>query len=185
VALPARSGTLAAVGLALALAGASTAAASDPWAELRRPLHIPRIAPGDRCPVTPLITAKTWRAQGPGPVYPVGAFPALWFNYPPEPDQLWYGSTWSGQKVLWIGRPSYRRPVLIRGRQLDGPREVRFGRGLNPTREMRLRSIGGSVGTTGWQNLPSYTRLRAPGCYAWQVDGTSFSTVIVFRAVVR
>jgi hypothetical protein len=29
---------------------------------------------------------------------------------------------------------------------------------------------------------PSYTRLRGPGCYAYQVDGTSFSRVVVFRA---
>jgi hypothetical protein len=29
---------------------------------------------------------------------------------------------------------------------------------------------------------PSYTRLRAPGCYAYQIDGTTFSRVIVFAA---
>jgi hypothetical protein len=101
------------------------------------------------------------------------------------PKQLWYGSKWGGQKVLWIARPTYRGPVLIRGRQLDGPHELRFERGLSPVREMRLASIGGSTGDTGWQNLPSFTRLRAAGCYAWQVDGTSFSRVIVFRAVLR
>jgi hypothetical protein len=49
---------------------------------------------------------------------------------------------------------------------------------------MRLTRVGGSTGGTGWQNLPSFTRLRAAGCYAWQVDGTSFSRVIVFRAAL-
>jgi hypothetical protein len=29
---------------------------------------------------------------------------------------------------------------------------------------------------------PSFTRVRKPGCYAYEVDGTSFSEVIVFRA---
>jgi hypothetical protein len=105
------------------------------------------------------------------------------FSYPPQPQQLWYESKWSGQKVLWIGRPSYRGPVLIRGRQLDGPNDIRFGSGLNPGREMRLESVGGSS-PGGWQNKPSYTRLRAPGCYAWQVDGTTFSRVIVFEAAL-
>ena len=29
----------------------------------------------------------------------------------------------------------------------------------------------------------TYTRVRGGGCYAYQVDGTGFSEVIVFRAV--
>jgi hypothetical protein len=72
--------------------------------------------------------------------------------------------------------------VLIRGRQLDGPNEVRFEDGVNPGRELRLRVLGSSGGQ--WYNRASYTRLRAPGCYAWQVDGLRFSRVIVFRAFV-
>jgi hypothetical protein len=103
--------------------------------------------------------------------------------YPPRPQQKdWYGSEWSGNKILWIGKPTYRGPVLIRGRQLDGPNELRFDGGLNPAREMRLPRVGGSS-PGGWQNRPSYTRVRASGCYAWQVDGLTFSRVIVFRAV--
>jgi hypothetical protein len=29
---------------------------------------------------------------------------------------------------------------------------------------------------------PSYTRVRTPGCYAYQVDGTTFSYTIAFEA---
>jgi hypothetical protein len=29
----------------------------------------------------------------------------------------------------------------------------------------------------------TYTRIRAGGCYAYQVDGTGISEVVVFRAV--
>ena len=36
--------------------------------------------------------------------------------------------------------------------------------------------------TGDWLGYPSYTRLRGGGCYAYEVDGTSFSRVIVFRA---
>jgi hypothetical protein len=159
------------------------ATASDPWAKLRRPLRIPRIEPGAPCPVTlaRTVSPNFGQAQGSGPVYPIGGYPTLTFIYPPQRQQIWYASEWSGQKVLWIARPTYRGPVLIRGRQLDGPNALRFGRDLNPSREMRLRSVGGSS-PGGWQNRPSYTRLRAPGCYAWQVDGTTFSRVIAFRA---
>jgi hypothetical protein len=171
---------------AVALLGAGPQpAVRDPWAKLRRPLRIPTIEPGAPCPVTPAraVSRSFGRAQGPGPVYPVGGYPALSFVYPPVKAQEWYGSEWSGNKILWIGRPTYRDRVLIRGRQLDGPNDLRFDRGLVPPREMRLRSVGGSA-PGGWQNRPSYTRVRAPGCYAWQVDGTTFSRVIVFRAVV-
>jgi len=36
---------------------------------------------------------------------------------------------------------------------------------------------------SGSRGRPSYVRVRAPGCYAAQIDGTSFSRVIVFTAV--
>jgi hypothetical protein len=32
----------------------------------------------------------------------------------------------------------------------------------------------------GSRGRPSYVRVRAPGCYGVQIDGTSFSTVVVF-----
>jgi hypothetical protein len=159
-----------------------SAAASSPWPKLHRPLHIPTLAPGAPCPVTPVTLTKFGNAQGRGPVWPVLAFPQLSFSYPVQPHQIYYPSDWSGNKVLWVAR-RYWGPVLIRGAQVDGPNELRFGLNHVPGREMRLSSVGGhSPG--GWQNRPSTTRLRAPGCYAWQVDGTTFSRVIVFRAVL-
>jgi hypothetical protein len=51
-----------------------------------------------------------------------------------------------------------------------------------PAKEMRLFPVGGRS-PSGWQHRPSFTRVRAPGCYAWQVDGTTFSRMVVFRAV--
>lgn len=38
------------------------------------------------------------------------------------------------------------------------------------------------VNDRGQRYRPSYTRLREPGCYAFQVDGMSFSYTVVFRA---
>ena len=34
----------------------------------------------------------------------------------------------------------------------------------------------------GWREWPGGTSLHVPGCYGWQIDGTDFSYVIVFRA---
>ena len=166
--------------VAWSVLGTASAGAVDPFVKLHRPLRVPHIAAGARCPVTPARTVSTSVLVGTGPVYPFGGFPELTFTYPPQPDEIWYGSAWSGNKILWLGRRSYRGPVLIRGRQLDGPHELRFGPGIAPARELRLHIV--AVSRSGWRNWPSYTRLRAEGCYAWQVDGMTFSRLIVFRA---
>jgi hypothetical protein len=90
---------------------------------------------------------------------------------------------WYYAKVLWAATPDYAGPILVRGRQLDGPHEVRFERGADPPAELRLADGGITVGAPGLRNWPSYTRVRAPGCYAYQVDGQDFSEVMVFQAV--
>jgi hypothetical protein len=108
----------------------------------------------------------------------------LRFEYPPTPkNTLFGGSDWGGQKVLWVVDPSYHGSVLIRGRRLDGTEPVRFDGGREPARQLRLLPPPGNT-TGGWANYPSYTRLRAAGCYGYQIDGSSFSKVIVFRAVI-
>jgi hypothetical protein len=108
----------------------------------------------------------------------------LRFEYPPtRKNTLFGGSDWGGQKVLWAVDPSYHGVVLIRGQQLDGTESLRFGLGHDPAKQLRLpRQPATSAG--GWPGYPSYTRLRAAGCYAYQIDGTTFSNVIVFRAVI-
>jgi hypothetical protein len=63
---------------------------------------------------------------------------------------------WGGQKVLWLGAPTYSGTVLIRGTRLDGDSPVRF-------------QLGG-----GNPALP----------VACQREGTTFSTVFVFKAEI-
>jgi hypothetical protein len=46
-----------------------------------------------------------------------------------------------------------------------------------------LRLVGGPTYGSPWANWPSYTRIQTAGCYAYQVDGLTFSEVIVFQAV--
>jgi hypothetical protein len=135
-------------------------------------------------PSTPKTLAP---GLGDGPVYPVGFAKrsVLAFEYPPPKNGLFAGSEWGGQKVLWVSNPGYDGPILIRGHQLDGANPVRFGQG-GPTllNELAFRRGEADNWTGGWRNFPSYTRLRAGGCYAYQVDGAGFSDIVVFRAVV-
>ena len=37
----------------------------------------------------------------------------------------------------------------------------------------------------GWRTAPGGTWVGTPGCYAWQIDGLTFSHVIIFEAVLR
>jgi hypothetical protein len=173
-------------------ASAHFVAASGPWAKLHRPLHMPAVAPGAPCPVSGVGRANfakygVGKGIGPGPAYPIGfeqPGSVLHFAYPPDPATEFAGSVWSGQKVLWFVFPSYRGPLLIRGRRLDAPDVLRFERGKVPSTEMRIPAVGrgGYPQGQGQRDRASYTRLRAPGCYAYQIDGTSFSRVIVFTA---
>ena len=168
------------------------------WHSLERPLHIPGLATGDACPTTeqsgflasygidaPFDSLPAW---GPGPAFPTGlgagSRPLLRFEYPPLPGSGWEGSGWGGGKNIWVVAGSYRGPVLVRGRRLNGPNEVRFENGrpgfvpakrAHPDLELHL------LGPESHGN-PATTRLRAPGCYAFQVDGRGFSYLIVFEA---
>lgn len=152
---------------------------TDVWTPLRRPLRVPTLGPNATCPVAPpahnLNFARygVGRGVGPGPAYPIGwpdgTIAITW--HPGDVD----ATLWGVQKVLWFVRPSYHGPVLVRGIGHDNPYRVRFDRGRIPPTELRLPK--------GTQDKPSYVRIRKPGCYAFQIDGLTFSRSIVFRAV--
>jgi hypothetical protein len=147
-------------------------------------LTLPVLADGQKCPVSPegSISPDFGPALGKGPVYPVGIpHGLLQFIYPPVETQLWYPSDWGGQKVLWVVDPEYHGPVLIRGGRIDAPGRLGFGGLSKPFWEMRF---GASAADGAWRQFPSFTRLKAPGCYAYQIDGDGFQTVVVFEAAV-
>jgi hypothetical protein len=154
----------------------------DDWSRLRaRPLQLPKLAAGAPCPVSSVDGRVDFRSAGVGdgigrgPAYPIGINDGVL-------ELVWntteFRGAWGGQKVLWWVRPGYRRSnVLVRGARLDAPGRVRFERGSLPPLELRVPRGTGRAGR------PSYTRLRSPGCYAYQIDGVGFSRAIVVRAV--
>ena len=186
-----RSRVAASVALAavfvVAFGGAASAARKPHWTwrSLHRPLHIPHIEAGASCPLSSKTRVDLGQEgvlalPGRGPAYPNfgDAKRVLEFWWPPIPQQVdFYGTGWSGNKVLWWVSGRYHGPVLIRGRQLDGPNLLRFDRG-DPVPPSEIRIPPGN----GVRNRASYTRLRAAGCYAYQIDGPSFSRLIVFKA---
>ena len=155
---------------------------------LWKPLHLPKLGPEDPCPFSPAHTVSRsfGLAIGSGPVFAsgiIGEGPFL-FEYPPSKRSIFYASGWGGNKVLWIASPSYAGPVLIRGEQLNGSHSVGFSVGGGAAAYTNVQFPPGRArGGHGWRSWPSETRLQASGCYAYQVDGTTFSEVIIFRAV--
>jgi hypothetical protein len=183
-------GFMAAVISALALLTACSGGAEEPPAARPAPppqdprsraLAIPTLEDGESCPRTKgkEVSPDFAPGLGLGPAYPVGlgrdgVLDDL------EPPERFESEEWGGQKVLWVVEPSYDGPVLIRGGQLDGTNEVRFDEGDVPPKQIWMPAE--DAPDERWRERPSYTRLRAPGCYAYQVDGSGFSVVIVFEA---
>ena len=148
------------------------------WHALHRALHLPTVS-GERCPASKLAGKRYGMdgGLGRGPVYPILARPGLLAFV--RADE--WGRRWAGQKVLWFVSPEYKGPVLIRGRRLDGPQWMRFDDGARA--EIRI-APGETVKWTGQvlgsRGRPSYVRVRAVGCYGVQIDGMTFSRVVVF-----
>jgi hypothetical protein len=89
---------------------------------------------------------------------------------------------WHYYKSLWAIAPSYAGGVVITGKQIGGDTELRFnpGAGFPGDKRPRLRFPQDDSGK--WRYGPSDTLIRAPGCYAFQVDGNGFEQTIVFEA---
>ena len=177
-----------ATGLAGAIALTSTAAAGgNPWVALRRPLHLPRLAAGASCPVSHVDPRVPWKridifggaGIGPGPVYP--GIPNAFVMATRDTQ---YGGPWFGSKVFWYVRATYPGRVLLRGRRLDGPQKLGFDGAELPRFELRIsryQSVTWSGQPPGSRGVPSGVRVLVPGCYGVQLDGTSFSRIVVFR----
>ena len=88
---------------------------------------------------------------------------------------------WFTVKTLWFSKPAYDGATWLRARNVKGAGPVRFGHGADLTDP--LLSAGPTMnGERGFREWPGATWVQQPGCYAWQVDGTNFSDVIVFEA---
>jgi hypothetical protein len=158
---------------------------------LSRPLALPSISAGASCPVTSTTTISPGPATG-----FTGSFPAQQAgvaylamsgrNVPLSPDDR-TADGWFAIKDVWVIAGSYRGPVLIRGGRIDGAGSVELA--WNPTTE-QVGSLVIDPGSpslqtdpqTGWRSVPMEAFVRSPGCYAYQIDGTGFTSFIVFEA---
>jgi hypothetical protein len=76
---------------------------------------------------------------------------------------------------MLVVSPTYSGPALARGHRLDEIGGFPF---TNPAGKLVIPE---AKGTKGWRIFGSTIDQKvAPGCYGVQVDGSSFSEVIVF-----
>jgi hypothetical protein len=158
-------------------------AAADPRAALRRPWVQPTVR-GGTCPVTTVVQRPDpalgpLLGTGPARAAGLGAGAVLEYTGPDRGD--WTDRSWGGQKVLWAVDPATEGPVLVRGRRIDGPGELAFE---DPAvAELLLNQTAYEGQSGGWRDYPGFTRLRSPGCYAYQIDTRDGTWSIVFTAV--
>ena len=90
-------------------------------AKLRRPLHLPVVAPGTRCPVSAVDETFAFDRYGvrqesvpapPGRSASLAARVSAEVRISTATDAEWAGSEWSGQKVLWFVSPHVTGPIL-------------------------------------------------------------------------
>ena len=180
----------------------------------RRPLRLPRVAnAATGCPQVGAISLPGIPAEGglgpwpgeatlrEGPVYVVLLAGPPRVAYLSGERARIGRSKWRAVPTLWVSKPSYNGPVLVRGRRLDRPQRVGFGRDAHPRWELRLPPGRWSAEATfnalgipqirppsRWRVAASTTRVRSlakpdfHGCYAFQVDGIGFSYVLAFWA---
>ncbi|MEU4619345.1 hypothetical protein AB0G04_05090 [Actinoplanes sp. NPDC023801] len=161
---------------------ASSLPASSAAAFVAPPLRLPQVAPGAACPVT---VARQWsgpgkagRVLGDGPLYPIADYFRGGNELELRPEDREPDGTY-GKKVRWIGA-GYSGPVLVRAGRIDAP-----GAASATFSYVGEARDGGHYADLSRENndLPATTTVAGPGCYAYQVDGTTFSATIVFRAV--
>ena len=164
----------------------SSAASSTPTRmtadQLRRPLHFPSLQAGKTCPrdAGSKLAHAFGKATGPGPIYPVyGSRQVVGIS------RVNAHGRWGYVKTLWVAKQSvYDGPAIVRGHQIDGPGEIRFGKGPTPDAEMLLpEDPVDQPDAPGWNEWPSYSRIQTGqyGCYAYQVDGLDFTETVVFE----
>src|SRR5258708_38552 len=175
------------------------------FADLRnRPLNQPALGADGSCPaaafhdVHAVVTSGKGGPNfgfGPGPTYLSGII------------QLYPGAF---DNEIWMIDASYRGPVLIRGPQVNGSQVVSFqdpttfagenfsspgapppnpavvtvpieGAAIPFYAELDLPAADAAFPTSSWRLFFARTHIDKSGCYAFQLDGYTFSTVIVFH----
>jgi hypothetical protein len=89
---------------------------------------------------------------------------------------------WLAFKTIWFSSPPYQGPFVVRGESLDGGGPVAVLDGAVPG--ALVFPPGPTVNNAdGYRQAPEGTYVKAPGCYGFQIDGSTFSESVVIDAL--
>jgi hypothetical protein len=154
---------------------------------LNRPLHFPVLRPDEGCPVSDGSVVKTEYlggiAFGNGPVRLL-INSALHRRGIAELISPTSEPPWLAVKTTWFSVPAYKGPFMVRAGRLGGSGPARVVD--SSTAAPLVVPPGATInGGGGWREAPGGFWVRSPGCYAFQVDGLTFSYVIVVHTFLR
>ncbi|MHB1928485.1 MAG: hypothetical protein ACYDEN_03700 [Acidimicrobiales bacterium] len=184
----------AAIALPLSLPGSSAVRVGGPGpagaapgggiaALASRPVRLPRLHPGQRCPVSPGTSVEN-RVFG-GVAFGSGRIGVLVANRVDLADSgvdlgLGASDRWLAVQTVWFARPGYNGPFVVRGRMLGSQRPLRVQTADSPQPGPLEVPAGPTANTAyGYRTVPGATWASAAGCVGWQVDGPHFSERIV------
>ena len=156
-----------------------------------RAIALPEIRAGEPCPISPIVPTPVGANFGPwtfdsGTAVGLAAAPS-----PTErvsiasraPTQTHWIFPWT-IKALWFATAAYDGPILIRGKQLDGPGPIAFAAG-SPGAGWLLIPPGPTLNTTnGIRTVPSAILVTHSGCYGFQIDALTFTGSVVIQVTL-
>jgi hypothetical protein len=103
--------------------------------------------------------------------------------YPAYETSVAAGTGWDVTKVPLLMKKQFRGAFVVRGRRLDGSGALGFsgGAGHRPFEAMQFPASRGILSAGEFRGWGLTVWMTSPGCYAMQIDGPTFSRVVVFR----
>jgi len=152
--------------------------ADDAVSLMARPLKLPAVQPGMPCPVTTVakVSPGVSNPRGRGPFYLGGPMPTAAFP-------------WNKTVYVVTGSP-VPGPVLLRGGRIDGVGRLQFsGQPATPSDKATHLTSEAGVSDDFYDHVLQaagggalYVYPSTTGCYAIQVDATTYEDVIVVSA---
>lgn len=160
-------------------------------AQLWRPLALSALDPGASCPVSAphVITSRAAPVLGGGPVYVTpGAYNSadrstMRVPFPAPSTSPAAGTGWTLAKTPILMPRNLQQPIVLRGQRIDGVGMLGFSgyAGRRPFSAMQFPPTGYSINLGSYKAHSMYIWANTPGCYAIQIDGRTFSRVVIFR----
>jgi hypothetical protein len=151
-----------------------------------RKVHFPKLSAGHACPTSPGSHVDLPGASG---LALKGKVVSLLI---PQRGDVIHGTVelapsdvkgWYGIKTHWVIEPAYSGWVVIRAEQLGSstPVAALAAGGIGPV----IIAPGATPNTfRGWRQQPSGTYVKGPGCFGFQIDGSTFQEHLFLKGVL-